>query len=59
MNVMSPPCRRTMPYTMLMPNPLPFSPFVVKKGSKRRRLTSADIPSPVSLTVTTTDPASS
>ncbi len=48
-----PPCTMMAAKAILNPNPLPRSPFVVKKVSKARRRTSSVMPIPSSLICTT------
>ena len=43
-----PPCFSTIPRETHNPRPVPFSPFVVKKGSKRLANTRGSMPDPVS-----------
>ena len=52
---MLPPLCFTMPYAVLSPSPVPLPvSFVVKNGSKMRACVSSSIPTPVSLTVSST-----
>ena len=43
-------CRRTMPYTIASPSPVPRIPLVVKNGSRQRRRVSSSMPIPPSAT---------
>src|SRR5713101_720786 len=49
-----PPCLSTIPLATHRPRPVPFSPFVVKNGSKILRRFSPEIPGPLSAMKTRT-----
>src|SRR6266446_5211736 len=49
-----PPCLSTIPLVTHRPRPVPFSPFVVKNGSKSLRRFSREIPGPLSAMKTRT-----
>lgn len=49
-----PPSRFMIPFATQRPSPVPFSPLVVKKGSKTRATFSVRIPTPLSAMVSRT-----